>query len=397
VPPDLMKPIANFRFSPVEVFTLVTVAAVALRGALPTNDEGRTTNRWSLVVRRWSPLDWGVLAFVIAATISTALAAWQHVAWREWRVVIVEPALFYLLLRMVRPSGREMWRVVDGFVIGGLLVALWGLWQVAFAPEQLITAEGGVMRLRAHYGSPNNVALYLGRVLPFLLAGALVGVGRRRIVYGLLALPVGAALALTFSKGALFLGAPGAIVIMALLWQWRRGKAVWPVAAAVVIAAPLLFLAALQIPPLAARLDPQGITSVFRIHLWQASANMIVDHPLFGVGPDNFLYHYRGRYILNAAWQEPDLNHPHNLPLDLATRLGLVGLLIGGGLIAGLGRRVWQAARDRESAHWPLTLGLAGALTHLLLHGLVDHSLFLVDLAFSFYLLLGLSLWLNRE
>jgi hypothetical protein len=35
--------------------------------------------------------------------------------------------------------------------------------------------------------------------------------------------------------------------------------------------------------------------------------------------------------------------------------------------------------------------GLAGALAAVLAHGLVDHSFFLVDLAFVFYLILGVS------
>ena len=65
---------------------------------------------------------------------------------------------------------------------------------------------------------------------------------------------------------------------------------------------------------------------------------MIRDHPLFGVGLDNFLYAYRGRYILDAAWQEPNLNHPHNIILDFATRLGLLGLLAGGWMIFVLAR-----------------------------------------------------------
>jgi O-antigen ligase len=392
VPQDILKPIANFRFSPVEVFTLVTAAAVIL--AKITNHQLPITKnkpRWSFILHRWSPIDWGVLAFVIVATIATALAEWQQVAWREWRVVIIEPALLYLLLRLIRPSSRTLWLLVDGFVLSGLLVAGWGLWQYAFQPEQLITAEGGLLRLRANYGSPNNVALYLGRILPLLAAVVLAGTGRRRLVYGLLAVPVGLALLLTFSKGALFLGVPGAFLVILVFWRWRRGQAVWPVAAAAVIILPLLFLLALQVPPLAARLDPQGITSIFRLQLWQASANMTADHPLFGVGPDNFLYQYRGRYILNAAWQEPDLNHPHNIFLDLSSRLGLLGLVVGSGLIVGMGRQIWRALGQKGSSHWPLALGLAGALTHLLLHGLVDHSLFLVDLAFSFFLLLGLS------
>ena len=69
-----------------------------------------------------------------------------------------------------------------------------------------------------------------------------------------------------------------------------------------------------------------GGTSFFRVALWKSTLEMIRDHPWFGVGPDNFLYAYRGRYLRPEAWQEPSLSHPHNVMLDFAARLGLIGL-----------------------------------------------------------------------
>ncbi len=122
---------------------------------------------------------------------------------------------------------------------------------------------------------------------------------------------------------------------------------------------------------------------------------MIREHPWLGVGLDNFLYAYRGRYILNAAWQEPNLNHPHNLVLDFATRLGLLGLMAGGWLFWQLGQKVRAAISEppssRNTEFWPVAVGIAGSLAYMLAHGLVDHGYFLVDLAFAFHLLLALA------
>jgi O-antigen ligase len=141
----------------------------------------------------------------------------------------------------------------------------------------------------------------------------------------------------------------------------------------------------------------RGTTGVFRLNLWRASLNMIADHPWLGVGLDNFLYAYRGRYILDAAWQEPNLNHPHNIILDFATRLGLLGLITGGWMITWLGRLLWQA-RKRLAPIWqPVAIGFTAALVDMLVHGLVDHSFFLVDLAFAFYLMLGTAVWWQSD
>jgi O-antigen ligase len=153
----------------------------------------------------------------------------------------------------------------------------------------------------------------------------------------------------------------------------------------------------LSVPALAERLDIGGATSVFRVQLWQASANMVADHPVLGVGLDNFLYAYRGRYIFDGAWQEPNLNHPHNLILDFATRLGLLGLMAGGWLLFSLARTLW-GLRPRVPAGWqPVVVGLGAAFADMVAHGLVDHSFFLVDLAFAFFLFLGVAIWLRQR
>ncbi|MCP4422288.1 MAG: hypothetical protein GY805_37240, partial [Chloroflexi bacterium] len=321
------------------------------------------------------------------------------VASNEWRVVIIEPALFYWVFRASRPKASQLWLILDGFILGGLVVALYGLWQVGFDRASLITAEGGLLRLKSIYGSPNNVALYLGRILPLLGGMALLGSqklhGKRWSVYTAVLIPTLLAFILTFSKGGLFLGLPAAFIV--IFWQWQQvnGRRSWPWLLIFGLAGAAGLLLITQIPALAGRLSLSGETGVFRLSLWQASLNMVADHPIFGVGLDNFLYEYRGRYILEAAWRDPNLNHPHNWLLDFVTRIGLLGLLAGLWLFGTLAR-ILLRLRLQVSREWlPLVVGLGAALTGMLLHGLVDHSFFLVDLAFAFYLLLGTAVWLQ--
>ncbi|MCB8939964.1 MAG: O-antigen ligase family protein [Ardenticatenaceae bacterium] len=393
------KPILNYRFSPIEVFTLVTFAAYATNRL--TTWLQRLKNGQPLTVHRLRITDYGILALTALATASLFFTNRLDVASNEWRVVILEPALFYWVLRGTKPKASEMWRILDGFVLGGLIVALYGLWQIGFAREELITAEGGLLRLRSLYGSPNNVALYLGRVVPLLGAMAVLGSkqihGKRWWIYTAVLIPTLLAFLLTFSKGGLFLGLPTAFVIIFWQWQGVNGRKTWPwlfVFGAIGVAG---LVAIEQIPALAGRLSLTGETGVFRLSLWQASLNMVRDHPWFGVGLDNFLYEYRGRYILEAAWRDPNLSHPHNLLLDFATRIGLPGLLVGLWLIGHLARTLWQL-RPRVSAEWlPVVVGLGAALADMVAHGLVDHSFFLVDLAFTFYLLVGTAVWLQDQ
>jgi O-antigen ligase len=377
-------------FSMVEVCTLLTLAAWLLHSfrpalsALRTSANGAARPWWS----RLTLSDWAVLAYLVIATLSTLVAEHAAVAIREYRLVILEPVLYYLVLRSVRLDRPALWRVAGFFVLGAVAVAGIGLFEYLTGADP-ITAEGGLVRVRSVYGSPNNLALYLDRALPLAVAVALMGQSRaRRWAYAAAALVLALTTALTFSRGALLLGVPAGLTVVVLGWRGRR--ALWALAAAA--AAGLLSLPLLaRVPRFAGLLDLSSGTSFFRLRLWVSAWRMFLDHPWLGVGPDNFLYFYRGRYILPEAWEEPDLSHPHNLVLDFLTRVGVFGFLAGLALLLAFWRRALTNHRRLAGSDLlPLNLGLMGAVAAMLAHGLVDHSFFLVDLSFVFFLALGL-------
>ena len=395
------KTIFHLNFSAVALFTLITLAAYLLSRFTQLKDEERkakgTIRNTQYAIRNTADL--AVFTFLIIATVSLLFTERLDVATNEWRVVILEPAIFYLLFRLIRPNPKELWLIWDAFILSGLLVAGYGLWQYAFARDTLITAEGGLLRLRSFYGSPNNVALYLGRILPMATAVALFGYAlptTRRRAYALAIIPIALAFLLTFSKGGLFLGGPAALLFIFWRWQKQADRRTWPWLIGFGLLGVIGLFIAQQIPQLAGRLDLAGATGVFRLNLWGASLQMIAEQPWLGVGLDNFLYAYRGRYIFDAAWQEPNLNHPHNILLDFATRLGLLGLLTGGWLFWEYGRRLKKLLNETQPVHLPLVIGLSGMVVDVVAHGLVDHSFFLVDLAFVFYLGLATAVWLHE-
>jgi O-antigen ligase len=319
------------------------------------------------------------------------VAETQGVALREFRIVVLEPVLFYLMLRTTRLDRRARWRIANAFVLGAVGVALVGLYQYTFTAD-IITAEAGLRRLKSVYGSPNNVGLYLGRAFPLLVTVALLGRQRwRRLGYAIGGLLVGAAILLSFSKGALLFGVPAALLALGLLaggrWLWATLGAL---GAATLAAIPLL-----RTPRFTSLFDLQSGTSFFRLNLWRSTLDMIRDHPLLGVGLDNFLYAYRGRYVRPVAWEEPNLSHPHNVVLDYWSRLGLLGLAAGAWLQVAFWRLALPLRRLSDPDERALALGLMASMVDFLAHGLVDNSYFLVDLAFAFCLTLGLVIHLS--
>ncbi len=204
---------------------------------------------------------------------------------------------------------------------------------------------------------------------------------------------------LSFSKGALLLGLPASLGVVGLFWigglsgRLRRGW-LWAILGGLAAGGAGAFALLLRLPRFANLFDLTSGTSFFRLRLWGSALAMIRDHPWLGVGPDNFLYAYRGQYINPEAWQEPNLSHAHNFALDFAARLGLPGLGAFLWMQVAFFRQAFALAGPAASpeglARRALAIGLLASMIDFLAHGLVDASFFFVDLAFVFFLTLGL-------
>ncbi len=75
--------------------------------------------------------------------------------------------------------------------------------------------------------------------------------------------------------------------------------------------------------------------------------------------------------------------------IGLAALVFVIGVLAGGWALVAAFRRGWRLFRSGDSATWPLALVLLAGLAATVAHGLIDDSLFLVDLMALFMLTLG--------
>ncbi|MFI5274783.1 MAG: O-antigen ligase family protein, partial [Ktedonobacterales bacterium] len=205
--------------------------------------------------------------------------------------------------------------------------------------------------------------------------------------------------------------AAGALLVLA---AFRRTR--W-LAAGLVLAGVLVAIwqgAAL----VAVALNGHGGSGQVRLLLWLSALHMIRDHPLLGIGPDQFLYYYDPHYTAHPYWiprlnghltravYEPDLAHPHNLVLDLWLSGGVLGL--GGFLLAvtWLARRTTHLARarmaagarrmrlrvrmrGRESFAAAVAVGVLAGVVAGIVHGMVDSAYFEPDLALCFWWAVG--------
>jgi len=397
-------------------------------------------------------LDLSVALFFLAATAATLAVhgvELRHLAQRKYRTDILEPLVYYVLAASTLRDARAMLRALWALAGAGLLVGLLGLGQYIFRPGTLTGAtwtgdtRHAARFVSAVYGSPDNLGLLLDRAIPVAVVLGLLGLATRRAARTpwlgylpwLALLPMAVALVLSNSRGGMIVAAAAAVAAL-LLWRMMKagGLAIWRATRDRALALGGL-VAALAVAGLVLVLTHHGRSTNARLLVWQSALAMIRDHPIFGVGPDNFLYYYFDptngidrvhhipsclpdprvnvnalpkHYMNPLAWQEPCLSHPHNIVLDLWLTTGILGLVAFVAIVIIAGRYAWRTLRALQPTGPAATATLAktgeqvtltramqiGAVVIVaatLGHGLVDNSIFLPDLAVDFWLAIAIA------
>ena len=236
----------------------------------------------------------------------------------------------------------------------------------------------------------------LGREKEATGGGArLAGAGLRLLALLTLAASL-VALIVTQSRGALLALLGGAALLALLEWIASRR---WWLPALLVMAIGLGLLAG---PFVERALPPPDskdmLTLDGRRPIWEAAIRMIGRAPLSGVGLGNFkTASARDATDVSAVGPPGSFRgaeHAHNLFLQVASDLGLVGLAAFVALY-GLGlRSAYRAWRDGGGA---LAMGLLGGLSAAALHGLVDATQWGSKPAFLLWLFMGLALSLEAN
>ena len=400
--------IGGVQFSMVELLMIAAVAAWVLRTVASFKASSLTLSL------KLGTMDYAVIFFVLLGLLSVKTASNFGVAMREFRVIVIEPALLYVLVRVSNLSRHDLGRLADAFILSALVVSLIGLYQFFFT-NWVIIGEG-VRRVLAVYGSPNNLALYLDRVLPLVIALALLRQGRLevattrapslppqtepqptkvgfakllsriyspRLFYVLSTFIIALALYLTYSRGA-WLGIAAGLAFIAL----ASGKRVRIAMIVLLVLGVIAVIPFLQTERAQSLFQVGTGTGFFRASVWESASAMIRDHPIFGVGLDNFLYEYP-KYIKPDAWREPNLSHPHSIVLDFWVRLGIAGVVVLIWMIVEFYRCGIRNLGKLSGTERALVIGLMASMTAALAHGMIDAAYFYVDLAFVWMLTLG--------
>ncbi len=330
-------------------------------------------------------------AFVGSATLTSLVGISQFFL---QFVIGIEPA-FALWTKHILP-----------FFLGSSFGAV-----VADYPSLLVNISGAtIMRASAFFPDPHMLSLYLGLSLP--LAGALAlqkNQDSRTFAYIAFVIILLADL-LTFSRGG-YLGL-GAGLLSALIFSFdwsslqkniqsfitkrsERNKDLLsfpnPVQAKsrlirIILGGVLVTLVctALLFSPFGKRLlssfSHEDGSNIERLRLWQETAGYIVDRPLLGVGIGNYSLLAKP----SAMYREPI--YAHNLFLDLASEIGLLGAFFFIGLLFLCFSKAWSAWRKNQTL---FSLAIMLSLIIFSTHSLFELPLFSVQVLPAFLLILA--------
>lgn len=294
-------------------------------------------------------------------------------ALREYRRVILEPLILVPAVAMIGKRGEihslVPWLVVPAAIVGGL-----ALGQLAL--QRSVVEIGSFARPIGSFPHPNNLAFYLERTVWF----APLLTYRSKYLPPVLGLAAAALIAAgclaTLSRGALIaIGAGGAVFL------WERVRPRWQLYLAGAAGTGAIIFGSRAI-------FGDGDSTENRTTIWRASIEMLRDHPFRGVGLDQFFGQYGRRYAGAEGWSERYTSHPHNMVLDFWLRFGLPGLVLLWLLLELTISRVRGAISSP-----PMTVRRAAVamLVAGLVHGMIDNSFFLADLATFTWLGLALA------
>lgn len=226
----------------------------------------------------------------------------------------------------------------------------------------------GFMRIGGTLGSPNFAAAYLSISLTCAAGVLFTDLGRLHKWLATAALGLGSiALILTFSRGGWLALALSLALLCLVTWRRRGLSLKAPVAV-------LVLLALLYVPfhsLIGARLfgDDRG-SAESRIPLMNLAFRITEDHPLLGVGANNFTV-AMGPY-LTSEFREEFLFAVHNKYLLVLAETGIGGLIAFVAFIVGTIRKGWQCWNLKDRLLSPLALGFAAGMVGHMLHMTVD-------------------------
>lgn len=317
---------------------------------------------------------------VMVATLLSAIGAQHRELVGAEVIKLLEYAICFAVAHAAFATRRDAPLAFAAVALAGIVVSLSALSQLVTGAPAGLTIFGSIVpRLAGLLAGPNQLAGYLGLLVPVLLVAVIDT--KSRLASGALFLVV-LALAGTFSRGGFFGAAVACLVVVQMRPSPSRLRAY--ALRGGVLAGSLVVLALIAGTRTEGEAQPDGLGT--RSQLWHAAIALARGNPLFGVGAGNFETRL-------ASVGYPAL-HTHANSWFFET-------LADGGITLFAATLVWIAQTLRAlsacAARSPFALGALAATAGFAAHGLFDDLAIFPTVAATWWLLVGVGAGLCCE
>lgn len=343
---------------PKEMAFRAEAIALALTGAFAATARH---SRWRDALKTLPRREWFLLGAITVWCIVTTLTSSNRSLSEASLITVAAAIIVYIATRLIAPALRVwvLFVVFIGAFANAVLVTLQELriWNPFVFPIE-ITGHGQSVGL---LGNPNDVGTLLAGPAIVALVAAVTVHGWQRLWYGLSAVVLFGGVAMSQTRTAMIAFVAGAIVAALL----RPGRQALAVAALLAIFVAVAFRPSFGIREhfsqlvTAARQRDYPVLFSERVVPFLSAVEMVRAHPVTGVGPGCFKYHFmftrlelEKRYP--ASWTRGwpmNFGETHNDHLQVAAETGLPGYALLVGAIALL----TIPARRRRSNPVPRT------------------------------------------
>lgn len=241
-------------------------------------------------------------------------------------------------------------------------------------PSLLVNISGStVMRAIGSFPDPHMFSFFLGMSLPLSFALSLRSERKEQILWGIGTGIIFLTDLLTFSRGG-YIGLIFGIGAFFLPLLFKKTTPLKKQTSRIVLA---LFVMSTFIffSPIGTRLlssfSQTDNSNIERLRLWGEAKTFIIEHPIFGSGLGNYPLSVKP----TAIYREPI--YVHNLYLDIAVELGIVGVFFFlGFLFLGI-QTSWKKWREQNDI---FSLAIFSSLIIFSVHSLFETPLFSVHI-----------------
>ena len=328
-----------------------------------------------------------ILGFLAVALFSSVTSFNVSKSVQSYALYFVFALSYFLIVNNIKTK-NQWYNLVVAYVLAGLLVSLYGVYQnffvtatdTSWVDEDMFTQIK--TRVYSTFDNPNVLGQYLVMIIP--VAFSLMWSEKRlwaKAFYLGVTVVMGACLIFTWSRAA-WIGIMLAIGFYMVIKDRRWSS---------LIVVALLIMPFVLPESIISRITSLGnmkdSSTAYRFSVWLSSLRMAGDYWLSGIGlgAGAFERVYQ-KYALNGAGFAL---HAHNFYIQLVVEMGILGIVLFAMLIISTYRKI-ISIKEKRTVNYNVALAMGGALLGYLFQGVAENLWYNYRMVLMFFIYLGI-------